>query len=163
MLRPKQLLSLFFYIASAIGISSLIVLLNKPPPGLINPTTINSDIKLLNGSSTTIKRLLNKPLMVVFWATWCQDCLEKIAYLNQMPALKEGKINIILLTIDSDIKKIKNIANNFKIKYYIGMADRALINSFNAFTIPAIYILNTNGNIITESNVELNHQDHSNE
>jgi thiol-disulfide isomerase/thioredoxin len=80
----------------------------KPTPGtnLIKVTQIDE-----KGIKTALKPN-GKPLLVNFWATWCDPCREEFPDLVKLDAEYKGKIDFITVSLD-DLEEIKRAVPKF--------------------------------------------------
>jgi thiol-disulfide isomerase/thioredoxin len=98
----------------AVSLAALVVLLSgfahaqkkntKKKPAVTGPTVTRIDIEGL-------KKLLKpngKPLLINFWATWCDPCRDEFPDLVKLDAAYKGKIDFITISLDdaSDIKTL---------------------------------------------------------
>jgi thiol-disulfide isomerase/thioredoxin len=100
------------HLTRAASVAALVILLcsfasaqtkrAKKKPVVTGPTVTRIDIEGL-------KKLLKpngKPLLINFWATWCDPCREEFPDLVKLDAAYKGKIDFITISLDdaSDIK-----------------------------------------------------------
>ncbi|BAT71168.1 thiol-disulfide oxidoreductase [Thermosulfidibacter takaii ABI70S6] len=78
------------------------------------PTNIHApyfEVKGLDGKIHTLNDYKGKPLLLIFWATWCPTCkkeLKKIA--DNYQRLKEAGIEILLISMDKSEDSVKRVA-----------------------------------------------------
>ena len=76
-----------------------------------------------------------KPLLVNFWATWCDPCREEFPDLVKLDAQYKGKIDFITVSLD-DLAEIKRDVPNFLVSmkaempaYLLKVADESAVIS----------------------------------
>ncbi|MGD0916045.1 MAG: TlpA disulfide reductase family protein [Thermodesulfobacteriota bacterium] len=62
-------------------------------------------LKGLDGKTVSLSDFKGKPVLLVFWATWCPSCREGIALLEKFSIGKRDQFTILLLTIDGERQK----------------------------------------------------------
>jgi thiol-disulfide isomerase/thioredoxin len=62
----------------------------------------------------------NKPLLVNFWATWCDPCREEFPDLVKLDAEYKGRIDFITISLD-ELSEIDRDVSNFLIEMKAGM------------------------------------------
>lgn len=72
------------------------------------PTVTAIDVAGLKKALTTS----GKPLLVNFWATWCEPCREEFPDLVKLDAEYKGKIDFITITLD-DVSEINTTVPKF--------------------------------------------------
>lgn len=88
-----------------------------------------------------------KKELVIFWATWCEDC--KVKLRKQLPALNEHKdVRVIAINVDKILPKAKNFWKDFTAKNATARSlpiyrnpKKDLQKELNAFAVPrwAVY------------------------
>jgi peroxiredoxin len=69
-------------------------------------------LKGLDGKTVSLSDFKGKPVLLVFWATWCPSCREGIALLEKFSIGKRDQLSILLLAIDGERqKRIERIIN----------------------------------------------------
>ena len=85
----------------------------KPKPGESKAARETVDPNLLTSSKITqisaeqLKNLLKpngKPLLINFWATWCEPCREEFPDLVKIDADFGGKIDVITVSLDDPVE-----------------------------------------------------------
>ena len=75
-----------------------------------------SDIVLpgLDGHMTSLAIYADVPLVINFWATWCEPCRREMPSLEKLSALFYPKdLRVVGITVDSD----RNLAREFSLRY----------------------------------------------
>lgn len=84
-----------------------------------------------------VLRPQGKPLLVNFWATWCDPCREEFPELVKLDADYKGKIDFITVTLD-DPADIKTAVPKFLAEMRAGMPAYLLVAKDESATIAAI-------------------------
>ena len=70
----------------------------------------------LDGKKISLSDFKGKPVLVTFWATWCDSCKEEISLLEKLCAGKEDQLAVLLIAIDGERKKaVQKIVDKNKI------------------------------------------------
>jgi len=59
----------------------------------------------LDGKQVCLSDFRGKPVLITFWATWCDSCKEDIPLLDKLSAEKRDQLTVLLITIDGERKK----------------------------------------------------------
>jgi peroxiredoxin len=62
-------------------------------------------LKGLDGKTSSLSDFKGKPVLLVFWATWCPSCREGITSLEKFSIGKKDQLTILLLAIDGERRK----------------------------------------------------------
>ena len=70
----------------------------------------------LDGKQVTLSEFKGKPVLITFWATWCDSCKDELPILEKFSAGKRDQLVFLLITIDGERKKAaQKIVNERKI------------------------------------------------
>lgn len=136
----------------------------KKKPVVIGPTVTRIDIEGL-------KKLLKpngKPLLINFWATWCDPCREEFPDLVKLDAAYKGRIDFITISLDdpSDIKTlVPKFLRQMKAEmpaYLLSTPDEnaaiTLVSKDWAGNLPLTVLFNTDGTTAFERNGKVRYE-----
>ncbi len=104
-------------------------------------------LKALDGSTVTSDSLKGNPVVLNFWATWCQPCLSEIPELKQLAST--SKVKIVGIALDEDgVKTIKPFVEKNGINYPVLVGDQEIFQRFNGVGIPYTLVLDSSQRII---------------
>ncbi len=73
-------------------------------------------LKGLDGKQVSMSDFRGKPLLIVFWATWCESCKEEMPVLEKFSQGKRDQLTIVFITIDGERKSAaQKVINQNKI------------------------------------------------
>jgi len=73
-------------------------------------------LKALDGKQIALSDFKGKPVLIIFWATWCASCKEDIPLLEKFSQGKKDQLAILLIAIDGEReKKVQQIVNENKL------------------------------------------------
>lgn len=129
----------------------LILLLITP---MLKAQTV-SEIKVQSLKNETIqlgKLYKNGPLLINFWALWCQPCKSELPHLNKLyEKYKDKGFSIIGLNQDSpkSVSKVKSFAASQSINFPVAVDPNfEIFNKFNGQVLPYSLLINKNGEIV---------------
>ena len=108
------------------------------------------DLESINGSRLSSKALEGKVVLVDFWATWCQPCIEEIPCWNELHARYQAKGFVVLgMTIRSGwASDIKPDAEKLKIAYPVVVGNDDVEKGFGGiWGFPTTFLVNRKGQI----------------
>ena len=73
-------------------------------------------LKDLDGNQITLSALKGKPILMIFFASWCPGCKEEIPLFEKFSAGKRNPLTILTLAIDGEKeKKVQRFVKGLKI------------------------------------------------
>ena len=129
------------------------------------------DFKLtdINNKDIALADILGKgPVIVDFWASWCNPCKTAMPYLNDLAVKYDSLLTVVLVSIDA--AKFQSKAKNYlKGKNFNFLAlfdpEKALAKKLNVTNPPHSFILDPKGEIVYshlgfEPGVEVEYEHH---
>jgi len=107
-------------------------------------------LKNLDGEKVSLSDYAGKPIVLIFWATWCPYCEQEV------PALKSVYQNyqsqgLVVLAVNSgdSASKVKKYRSSHQINYPIVLdSNKKISNKYHVSGVPYYYLINANGKII---------------
>jgi peroxiredoxin len=65
----------------------------------------NFSLTSLDGRTICLNDLRGKPIILVFWATWCETCRDELPALEKFFSKRGDQLNVLLLAIDGERKR----------------------------------------------------------
>ncbi|MEN8189222.1 MAG: TlpA disulfide reductase family protein [Thermodesulfobacteriota bacterium] len=90
-----------------------------------------------------------KPIFMVFWATWCPNCKREIPHINKM-AEEFGPKGMVFLGVNVGVndseKKVRRYAEKYKMHYPLYFDEGSLLTrKFKVSGTPTVIIVDKNG------------------
>ena len=117
-----------------------------------------------SGKNTlSLSNLKGKPIVLNFWASWCQPCKEELPLLeNAWKQMQAQKKNIVFLGID--FQESNSDASSFLLQhgvtYLAGLdTDGSIANKYGVSSLPQTIFIDRNGTVTSREPQELTAQD----
>lgn len=113
------------------------------------------EIETLEGEDVVLSQMKSDYTLVIFWATWCENCKEEIPRINEaLPLFKRAKVDILAISIDeeeSDIRKyVKDNSISFKVASDLLGWEGKIVSDYAVYATPSMYIVDRNMNIVAK-------------
>ncbi len=131
--------------------------------GLLVLTTAWAAPKLLTDTRGTYRPLgennwvplkvhAGKPLLLVFWASWCAPCVGEIPSLNALyDKFQHSDLKIVAVNLDStNDEGVRRIIQRHRIRYPVAQPSDDLVQEYAVNAIPASYLYDKNGTLVAE-------------
>jgi peroxiredoxin len=133
-------------LSAAVGFASLLY----ATPALAVDNLPTFSLPDLEGKTWTQSQFQGHPLVVDFWATWCNTCKETIPKLAELSQKFKGKgLTVLGISVDkgSD-EKIAKAAKKLGINYLVLRdKDNTLAKAFGFNGIPSLYVFDKHGKL----------------
>lgn len=105
-----------------------------------------------SGKPINIHNFGGKLLLLNFWATWCDTCIEEIPDLNKMARQLAPKGLVVLgVSVDANEKDYKAFLQKFPLAYETFRDPEQKINhTYGTVQYPESYLIDTNGKVINK-------------
>ena len=153
----KRFIVIIIVLAAAIAV---VYFLNRPAPVNTSSGTVDlsasssgtgassNDFALedLAGKTVRLSDYKGKPVMVVFFATWCPPCKMEIPHLKKIH--KRQLVDILAVDIGESQKKVARFVREHDIPYQVLVDERGTVGSkYSVSGIPTTLFINPDGSI----------------
>jgi peroxiredoxin len=99
------------------------------------------------GETTSLAAYIGKkPVLLVFWASWCTDCQAEIPLLKK---LNSDRFKVIAVNEGESAWKTKRFVSTNNIEYQVVLdPDGSIAKAFQVPGVPAVVIINKSGFIV---------------
>jgi cytochrome c biogenesis protein CcmG/thiol:disulfide interchange protein DsbE len=117
---------------------------------VVGDTAPDFSITADNGRTITAANFGGKLLVLNFWATWCQPCLEELPSLNEFQQRFAGSGVVVLgVSVDKDEKAYRDLLTRARLSFLTARDPDNKINvDFGTFKFPETYIIDANGKVV---------------
>ncbi|MCU0665566.1 MAG: TlpA family protein disulfide reductase [Candidatus Omnitrophica bacterium] len=124
---------------------------------LLSGVCFAQDFKLkdLKGQEVTLTSFKNqKPVLLLFWTTWCPYCRQALLDVNgKYPETSKGGLEILAINIGESREKVEKFVQLRDLKYPVLLdQQQTVVGSFMVYGIPAYIIIDKEGNIAARDN-----------
>lgn len=124
------------------------------PKTFVGTSVANFGLNDKDGNAKNLKDITagKKYILIDFWASWCGPCRKEIPNLKTAYAEYAPKgFEILSISIDKDQKAWQKALGQENMQWYNLLDDDKVSNVFKVKTIPATYLMNSNGVIVGEN------------
>ena len=109
-------------------------------------------VRTLEGEPISLARLRNGPVLVNFWATWCEPCRMELPALNKLDREHKARgLTVIGVSIDATkaASEVKAFAVRRGVSFQLWHDPRETLSSaFGVQTLPASFLLDSAGKVV---------------
>lgn len=138
-------------------VSSFIIRIVSFPPSTlkasqrftISPEAKQWEISDLSGKTVRFDQLLDKPVFVNFWATWCPPCMAELPGIQELYEQYKNKVNFVFLS-DEDPNTITTFISKHQYQDMPFYRYNRVPGDFSSSSIPATFIISREGKVVLE-------------
>lgn len=99
--------------------------------------------------TVTLSQFRGKPVLLNFWASWCQPCVAEMPSLVQLQQQMGDKVTILAVDVDSDQNAYKQFVRDHNIDLLTVWDPKQQANAlYGTFKFPETYIISPDGKIL---------------
>jgi cytochrome c biogenesis protein CcmG, thiol:disulfide interchange protein DsbE len=103
-----------------------------------------------NGRTITNSNFGGKLLVLNFWATWCEPCIEELPSLNEFQQrFANSGVVVLGVSIDSDEKAYRSFLARVRVSFLTARdPDRKISADYGTLKVPETYIIDSKGTVL---------------
>jgi peroxiredoxin len=107
-------------------------------------------IRADNGRTVTTHDFGGKLMILNFWATWCQPCVQEVPSLDALQRQLGPKGLVVFgVSVDKDEQAYKQFLQRFRVSYPTAIDPKQAINTkYGTSQFPESYLIDTNGRVV---------------
>ena len=104
-------------------------------------------VEMLDGRSVTLSELQGKPVLLIFWATWCPPCREELSHLQECVIdLFGDKITVLPLSRGEKRETVEGFLDKMGYTFPVGLdGDQSIYKKYASNYIPRCFVINAKG------------------
>ncbi|HSB03989.1 MAG TPA: TlpA disulfide reductase family protein [Thermodesulfobacteriota bacterium] len=107
-------------------------------------------LKMVDGKQAALSDFKGKPVLFIFWASWCSACKEEMALIEKFSQGKKDQLTIFTVAIDGENeKRIKRIIRDQKINLPVLLDIKEKIaRTYGIKMVPTVFLIDPEGRIV---------------
>ena len=113
-------------------------------------------LQALEGPPVSLSQFLGKkPVLLVFWATWCPECIAAFPKINALHGGPAGeKMQILAINFRETREKVATAVKSRDIRYPVLLDERGrVVRAFGVVGIPTYVLIGRDGTAVYRENV----------
>ncbi len=112
------------------------------------PTAYDFRMQDMNGNDIQLSHLLDKPVVLNFWASWCPPCKAEMPSFEKLYKQYGEDINFVMVSVDSTMTDAKSFISQYRYTFpaYLDAYNEGY-NEYNVKAIPRTYFITTSNEI----------------
>lgn len=155
----RKILSVAAYVTIASAVAFLIADQHPPTLAVGARAPIDEKIVRFDNTATSFRKMLTKPMVVNFWATWCPPCIKELPTFSKLAHQYRNKVIFVGAALNSDIEDIAAFKKQYVLNYELLAINDALADLWQARALPTTYLIDTQGTIIWAQTGVVTHED----
>jgi peroxiredoxin len=104
--------------------------------------------EVIDGGSFTLSEQLGSPVVVNFWASWCEPCRTEIPDIS---AFAEGHPDVVVIGVSAQDAELtaRDFAAEIDASYPLALGTEAIEDAYPNFGLPVTYVIDEQG-VVTD-------------
>lgn len=147
----RSLLTIFssvcFALSPGLGRAQLLQKASPNPGPAVGRTAIAFELRTLEGKSITLQTFHGKPLVINFFASWCDPCREEMPLINELASkgIRDG-YGLLGIAVEDTRAAVTEFARESKLVFLIALDLNSTVKrSYRIFGPPATFFIDDQG------------------
>ena len=113
---------------------------------VIGAAAVPFDLKTLEGKSIGLEALRGRPLVINFFASWCDPCREEMPLINELAAKAGGSYQVLGIAVEDTRAAVTEYVKEAKLTFPIALDLNSIVKrSYRIFGPPATFFVDGQG------------------
>lgn len=115
----------------------------------IGAQAVDFELKLLDGKSVSLQQWRGKPVVINFFASWCDPCRDEMPLINEIAAgADKGGYRVIGIAVEDTRAAVTQFSREAKLTFPIGLDLNSTIKrAYRIFGPPATFFIDAQGTV----------------
>ena len=107
------------------------------------------ELKLLDGKSVRLEQLRGKPVVINFFASWCDPCRDEMPLINEIAAgAGKGGYRVVGIAVEDTRAAVTQFSKEAKLTFPVGLDLNSTIKrAYRIFGPPATFFIDAQGTV----------------
>jgi peroxiredoxin len=122
--------------------------------GIVPPRTVKPapdfTLESINGDKVGLGKFRGKPVLLHFWATWCEPCREELPTIQRLYESLKGKgIEVVAISIDrGNVDKVQKFVDDYHLTFPILLdPSQKVRRNYYILGLPTSYLIDSKGKL----------------
>jgi cytochrome c biogenesis protein CcmG, thiol:disulfide interchange protein DsbE len=115
----------------------------------IGAQAVDFELKLLDGKSIRLEQLRGKPVVINFFASWCDPCRDEMPLINKIAAGGDKRgYRVIGIAVEDTRAAVMQFSKEAKLAFPVGLdLNSAIKRAYRIFGPPATFFIDAQGTV----------------
>lgn len=117
--------------------------------------SIDFQLQDLNNNTFVLSQYKDKkPVILLFWTTWCPFCRKELRILNEKyPKLTKEGWEVLAVDVGEPLYKVDNLVKNYGLVFRVLLdRDSSVASAYDLLGVPTYVVINKKGNLVFKDN-----------
>jgi peroxiredoxin len=115
----------------------------------IGAQAVDFELKLLDGKSVSLQQWRGKPVVINFFASWCDPCRDEMPLINEIAAgAGKGGYRVVGIAVEDTRAAVTQFSKEAKLTFPVGLDLNSTIKrAYRIFGPPATFFIDAQGTV----------------